>query len=281
MSISGRYITIRGGNIVGTPPLPPPTPPDPDATAFLTAAGITDPTISSAIDTLVKDLKADSLWDKMQAIYPFVGGTATTHKWNLKNPIDSDVAFRLNFIGGWTHTSNGIQGNGTNAYADTFYVQDTHLPSVNDHHISIYSRSNISEANATEMGVRDNGRNSRTYAVISRDLATSFYVVTNNTFITYSDTSSLGHTISNRTASNLYNSYRNGLLASSNTTVSTQKSRYKFYINTASLENVPQFNAYGTKQFAFATIGLGLSDAGALNFYTAIQTFQTTLGRNV
>jgi hypothetical protein len=47
------------------------------------------------------------------------------------------------------------------------------------------------------------------------------------------------------------------------------------------LENVPQNGAYGTKQFAFATIGLGLSGTDALNFYTAIQTFQTTLGRNV
>ena len=76
---------------------------DPDAQAFLTAAAITDPTITSAIDTLVVQLKADSIWSKMKALYPFVGGTASTHKYNLKNPLDTDAAFRLVFNGGWTH----------------------------------------------------------------------------------------------------------------------------------------------------------------------------------
>ena len=58
---------------------------DADAAAFLAAAGITDATITSAINTLVIDMKDDGLWSKMDAIYPFVGGTATTHKFNLKN----------------------------------------------------------------------------------------------------------------------------------------------------------------------------------------------------
>jgi len=52
---------------------------DPDAAAFLTAAGITDPTQQSAINTLVLSLKADGLWTKMKAIYPFVD--------SIKSPI--------------------------------------------------------------------------------------------------------------------------------------------------------------------------------------------------
>jgi hypothetical protein len=67
---------------------------DPDAQAFLTATGITDPTITSAINTLVISLKNDGVWSRMVAIYPFVGGTADTHKYNLKNPQDTDAAFR-------------------------------------------------------------------------------------------------------------------------------------------------------------------------------------------
>ena len=85
---------------------------DPDATAFLTAAGITDPTISSAIDTLVVDLKGYGIWSKMLAIYPFVGGTATTHKWNLKDPRDLNAAYRLSFFGTITHSSTGVKGDG-------------------------------------------------------------------------------------------------------------------------------------------------------------------------
>ena len=38
---------------------------------------------------------------------------------------------------------------------------------------------------------------------------------------------------------------------------------------------------YGNKECAFASVGLGLSDAEAANFYTAVQAFQTTLSRNV
>ena len=84
---------------------------DPDAQAFLNAAGITDATITTAIDTLVIQLKAIGVWNKMKAIYPFVGGTATTHKFNLKNPADTNAAFRLVFFGGVTHDNTGIKFN--------------------------------------------------------------------------------------------------------------------------------------------------------------------------
>jgi len=89
---------------------------DADAQAFITAAAITDATQQAAIDTLVKGMKADGIWTKMKAIYPFVGGTATTHKWNLKDPRDLDAAFRLVFNGGWTHSSTGATPNGTNGF---------------------------------------------------------------------------------------------------------------------------------------------------------------------
>lgn len=93
---------------------------DPDAAAFITAAGITDPTQQSAINTLVVDLKNASLWTKLKALYPNIGGTSSSHKFNLKDPRDLDAAFRVSFVGGWTHSSSGAISNGTNAYADTF-----------------------------------------------------------------------------------------------------------------------------------------------------------------
>jgi hypothetical protein len=93
--------------------------PDPDATAFLTAAGITDPTISNAIDYLVQQLKIINIWSKIYVLYPFVGGTATTHKFNLKDPRDLDIAFRAVFNGGVTHNSAGVTGNAINGWYDT------------------------------------------------------------------------------------------------------------------------------------------------------------------
>jgi len=112
---------------------------DTDAAAFITAANITDNTQKSAINTLVNDMKGYGIWTKMKAIYPFVGGTATTHKWNLKDPRDLDAAFRLVFNGGWTHSSTGADPNGTNAYADTYLAPSLLIN--NNTHVSIYSRT--------------------------------------------------------------------------------------------------------------------------------------------
>jgi hypothetical protein len=58
---------------------------DSDAAAFFTSTGITNTTQKDAVNTLVLELKAESLWTKFIAIYPLVGGSATTHKYNLKN----------------------------------------------------------------------------------------------------------------------------------------------------------------------------------------------------
>lgn len=97
---------------------------DEDVAAFLQAAGITDPTQESAINTLVLGLKADETWAKLRAIYPVIGGTGDAHKWNLKDPRDLDAAFRLSFLGGWTHNASGMQANGTTGYARTFFSND-------------------------------------------------------------------------------------------------------------------------------------------------------------
>ena len=45
---------------------------DSDASAFITATGLSGTTQKSAITTLVKDLKSSGLWSKMKAVYPMV-----------------------------------------------------------------------------------------------------------------------------------------------------------------------------------------------------------------
>jgi hypothetical protein len=45
---------------------------DTDYQAFINATGITQPTQSAALETLVSDLKSYGLWSKMKAIYPMV-----------------------------------------------------------------------------------------------------------------------------------------------------------------------------------------------------------------
>jgi len=128
---------------------------DADAQLFFnaeSAAGVTlTTTEKDAVNQWVVDSKAAGIWTKFKAIYPMVGGTATSHKFNLKNPLDTNAAFRLSFIGGGTHSSNGYQPNGINAYANTFCT--TANMALNSAHHSFYSRTDQAAANRYEMGV--------------------------------------------------------------------------------------------------------------------------------
>jgi flagellar assembly factor FliW len=120
---------------------------DSDADTFITNASITDATQKRAVQRLVKSLKDESLWAKMKVIYPMVGGTEAAHKLNLKDPQDTDAAFRLVFVGhlngavnGITHNSRGIKFGGASntGLGDTKFVPNTHFTAVNNFHISCY-----------------------------------------------------------------------------------------------------------------------------------------------
>jgi len=275
---SNLYIVIQKfqttlGRHVGTPYVS-----DPDAIAFLMAAGITDGTQAAAINTLVIRMKADGVWTKMKAIYPFVGGTAFSHKWNLKDPRDLDAAYRLVFSGGWTHTSLGSLPNGTTAYANTYLVPLTSL-SQNSTHISYYSRTNNGSGGA-DFGAAGTGfnnilslnlnENGRTYFRINRTYTTteSFTSIADSRlFYMLNRTSSSQEILFTNTTKNTFNYNSTGL------------SNYSMYLGAMNNSGTPQY--YGTKQTAFASIGDGLTDAEATAFYNAVQAFQTTLGRQV
>jgi hypothetical protein len=259
-------------DIVGitTPPV------DPDAQAFITAAAITDPTQQSAINQLVLDLKGYSIWTKFKAIYPIVGGTAASHKWNLKDPRDLDAAFRLNYTNAWTHSSTGMTPNGTSAYANTFLIPSSQL-SLNSTHISGYIRTNlVSQApmlSSENAGSYDNGlyiwplQNQGYYSVRINDDTSTFATVTYDI---------RGLHLATRTASNV-KKYRVNTTEIFNSGVSsTALNTSSIYIG-ASRNNANYFS----NEIAFNSIGDGLTDTDAANFYTAVQAYQTTLSRQV
>lgn len=94
---------------------------DVDGSAFIAAANITDATQRGAICTLVTSLKAASLWTGMDAIYPFVGGNALSHSYNLRNP----SKYQISWTGGVTHDASGITGDGTSGYGNTGFTPST------------------------------------------------------------------------------------------------------------------------------------------------------------
>jgi hypothetical protein len=260
---------------------------DPSAQAFITAAGITDGTQQRAVNQLVLDLKSANIWTKMKAIYPIVGGSASTHKWNLKDPRDLDAAFRLTFTTGWTHSSTGMIPNGTSAYSDTKLIPSSVLTSMNNH-FSHYSRTNTSTINY-EFGCQDNSP-----SATGKSFFGNYYSALNTGRIqiqvldsnplTYSETSSLGLLIGSRTANNNSKAYRNGILKATQIITTTGGLPSINYYLGALIYKAPDGTiliSYGNRQCAFASIGDGLTDTDASNLYTAVQNYQTNLGRNV
>lgn len=248
---------------------------DADAQAFITAAAITDPTQQTAINNLVVGMKADGIWTKMKAIYPFVGGTATAHKWNLKDPRDLDAAFRLVFNGGWTHSSNGATPNGTNGYADTKLIPSSSLSTISGH-FSFYSRTN------NNTGVYDMGSSigaSAEQNLITRYLDDKFYACYGLTAQVQSiaNTSSLGLFVTNRNSATNTTGFKNGTQVNNGTQTSALSTR-SLYISAL---NSGVAGSYSNRQTAFSTIGDGLLDAEAAALYSHVQNFQLALNRAV
>jgi hypothetical protein len=248
---------------------------DPDATAFITAAGITDATQQSAINALVLDLKAYGIWTKMKAIYPFCGGTASSHKWNLKDPRDLDAAFRLVFFGGGSHSSNGYLPNGVNSYANTNLNENT-IMTLNNIHISHYSRTNNTNA------VCDIGLWNNTTAMTASIVYSSGLSAIRNTDLSAQFTSPLstaGMFINSRIISTQIKFFVNNALFRTITSNSVTKVSQNYFIGARNSGGSAAL--YSNRELAFASIGDGLTDTEAANFYTAVQAYQTTLSRNV
>jgi hypothetical protein len=253
---------------------------DIDAAAFIAATGITDITQKNAVTTLVKDLKGYGVWSKYSAIYPMIGGTAFTHKFNLKDPRDLDAAFRLQFVNSWTHSLTGAKGDGASGYATTFFNPSAH-GLLDSHHLSFYSRTN-EQLNKVELGLfSDPNYDTLNVNNASNTTLTAINQLATNAYPSFTDTNSIGYYTGNRTGSNVSNIWKNGVLR--NTTTGVSSSLLNGFMLLSATRNLylNSVQNYSAKECAFATIGQGLSDIEASNAYLAVQKYQTALSRQV
>jgi len=249
---------------------------DTDAQAFITAAAITDPTQQSAINTLVVDLKGYSIWDKMKAIYPIVGGTAATHKWNLKDPRDLDAAFRLTFSSSWTHSSTGMTP--TNAFADTKYNLSANSTTSNVS-AGVYLRTNAVTA-GTPIGVIDG-------TFLGLQITPKF--TDNNTYYGSNDSIATGSGnyvtntqklfITNREGIGSKRLYRDGVSINTATPTTNAAPNFTVYLGARNYAGIG--NGYDSRELAFSFLGDTLTATDVTNLTTVVQAFQTTLGRQV
>lgn len=267
---------------------------DEDALKFIKIVGITKPNQQYALNQLCYELKIAGFWDKFIALYPVIGGTAATHKWNLKNISDTDAAFRLTFTGGWTHDDNQMKPNGTNAYANTYIYPSASL-SLTDNHISAYTREQFDFAlNYTNIEIgcswltgsadivgliigRNTGSNFSSYNFGSLAAGTVTSITTNLTTSFF-----IGNTLGNSASARSFQ--RNGYFGTNSTAYGTPTlpQKYMFlgaFNNEGGSSLNPQF--YSSRPFSFASIGFGFNEVQSQILYNIVNRYQANLGRSI
>lgn len=247
---------------------------DPDAQAFFdrvtTAGGTLSTTEKNATNQLVLDMKTAGIWSSMKAVYPMVGASAAACAQNLKSS-----SFTGTFSSGWTFASTGVTPNGTSAYFDTTYNSNT-SGNLNDAHLSVYLRTNI-QASTVDLGAYDGVSETAIYPRFSGNVIYSAINSSTSASVT-SNSNSAAFFIVARNSSTVENTFIN-TTKYTRTITSVGKTNRPIYLGAFNFAGTA--NTFSTRQQAFASIGDGLTDTQASNFYTAVQAFQTTLARQV
>jgi hypothetical protein len=257
---------------------------DPATQAFLDASGL-DESYAPALDGLVLGLKQAGLWSKMEAVYPFIGGTEALHRWNLIDPRDTDDAYRLTFTGASQSHSQAL-GYRANAapdgggYADTHLVPSTTLDPASVH-LSLYSLTTLVSAARCDMGAYNWGGTGGRFHLIVHYTSGEFYYS-----LGHGGTPAIGQPgsgdgsglfVSSRTDSTSETAYRNGAALGSSG------------IGGGVMPPIPvligALNAYPREHsdlpFGFASIGSGLTAQNVADLNVVVEAYQDSLGRGV
>ena len=251
-----------------------------EANAYLSAVvdaggtGITS-TVSAATVTLFTSLVSNGLWESVTAFYPMLGGNSNGCKFNAKNPLDTNGAYRLTFNGGWTFNASGATSNGTNAYADTF-LSSSVLP-INSQHMSVYMSNNNNPVGAGKTYI---GSNASRANYLAQDGTPLFYYGIGGSSAGFGPgtINTQGYLIGASSGTTDESLFKNGAL------IDTQGSGTRIAVNPniyiAAMNNNGSTIQYYANQYSFATICSGLTASQASTLTTIINTFQTTLSRN-
>jgi hypothetical protein len=251
---------------------------DPDAYNFIETALIIDTNQQLAINNLVTGLKTNNLWDKMQAIYPFVGGTAYSHKFNLKDLRDTNNAFRLQYVGTVTHTPLGISGS-TNGYAESYYNPYTQNLTVSSSaHISVYSTTRVNDGYMllNTAGYADQSG----FVIHANQSGNSSYNLSfgNNKSLSGATSTQTGFYLATRTSLTDVAFYRR--VNTGNASINTTGTYTTPYSNTTlRILGGPNFANSFAGALGFVSFGYGLTDTDAINLDSIISAYQTALGR--
>ena len=268
---------------ISSPPVPPP-PVDPDAQAFIDAVVLGGDTLTipekEAINNLVLDLKTYGLYYKMVFFYPLIGGTASAHKWNLINPVNTDAGFRITFNGGWTHSASGARADGVNAWGNTHFLPSVDVAAyslTNDLGMGVYI--NLNTTGNYDLGAYQPSKGDWLVYVRNSSNLCLFDGFAGSAFISYTPvTDSSGHWINNKTTSTVVEGYKDGVR------VVNQGSRTPMLppnqtIAIAASNRIGAACCFSDRQYVTIHLGSALTTTEAADLYTTLTTYNTSLGR--
>ena len=234
---------------------------------------------------LITPLLDFGYWDRIDAGYAYLGGTAASHKINFINPVDSDAAFRLTYQGTVTHGPTGMTFS-SGGYADTKLIPISTLTE-NDTHMSYYSRTATS-IGSYDMGIIDSGTNNRILLIVKHsnsftysdqyDGATTTRVQTN------AATDGTGFFMPTRVANNDHRILRNGLQIGATNTSTVSPTGF-LNLNRSIFIGAANWGGSAlspsARNTAFNTIGGGFTPTEGSNINTIVQNFNTGLFRAI
>jgi hypothetical protein len=252
-----------------------------EATTYLSASGLSAPSDIESSKHIIFQLVNNSLWNEIYALYLFKGSTATQHKWNAKNPTDTNNAFRLTFSGAGTYSSLGFQTNGTNACGNTSFNPSS-LVNKNNFGLTVVSgTSNIpTSADVAEMGASSTSNNLTRMALRKSNILPTYtnIAVTGNIYSsTFLDAK--GIFTGSKSSSIKTSAFINGVLIGTDAIANASSSLYNGNLFIGCENNGGTAKLFSNQRIQIAIIHNGLSDSQVIKLHEIIDFSESIAGR--
>lgn len=252
---------------------------DTDANASISAKSLTGSAQESEY-ILITGLKSNSLYTKCLSIYTFKGSTAAQHKFNSKNPIDTNAAFRLTFNGMGFFSDLGYKCNGYNTYGNSYFSPSSQMSLNNNGLTLVCGTNNIvtgTSGNARDVGAYNSETSSmfispkNTASVGQKSYSSTKYETT------YTDTvDARGILTGVRQSSSSTKLFKNGILKNTSALAPGTLASNSIFIGA---QNIGSAWGISMQRIQMVIFHEGLSDAEVATLHTTIDLSEAIAGR--
>jgi hypothetical protein len=252
--------------------------------------GTVSASTAAAVNTLCDSLDASGVRPLMYRMGIFSGtGLAAALVPLYRGPAYGGATYgdatdtNNNFVSGdyaETGASGGLTGNGTSKYLQTGFAGNT--LATGNRHLSAYESLRDTGAYRTMIGTQDDSAGTYYWSLSNASPGTTVFAAFGAQASSTGHNTG-GHWIATDPTSSSLALYKNGLPVASSTSAirQTPSVRGILVFATNQFPGSVSPSGYTAARLNAYSIGLGMTSQQASDYYTAMQTFQTALGRNV